>query len=319
MARPLRIEYDGAVYHIISKGNRGDYIFAEDKDKEVFLDILGRSVDRYGICIHVWCIMGNHYHLLISVPNGNLSKAMHFIGSGYGSYLRRSRGFIGHVFAGRYKSLCVEKEGYLLELSRYIHLNPARSGMVKTPEEYQWSSYRQYIGKDNSITWLHKEWLLSEYGATYKTAEKKYWEFVEAGIENPLEYPADKIIGQAVLGNETFVQKVVSNLKRRENLGDISGKRYFSGRPGVNKIYCAVCDYYGIDELNDSRAQDMFVCIAKEKSHSNNREIAEKMGGKGASAIAHHYRRVMKKIEGNRKSIRQFEKEKNDILSLFEG
>ena len=160
---------------------------------------------------------------------------------------------------------------------------------------------------------------MSEYGATYKTAEKKYWEFVEAGIENPLEYPADKIIGQAVLGNETFVQKVVSNLKRRENLGDISGKRYFSGRPGVNKIYCAVCDYYGIDELNDSRAQDMFVCIAKEKSHSNNREIAEKMGGKGASAIAHHYRRVMKKIEGNRKSIRQFEKEKNDILSLFEG
>ncbi len=319
MARPLRIEYEGAAYHIISKGNRGDYIFREGEDKEVFLDILGRSVDRYGIGIHVWCIMSNHYHLLISMPHGNLSKAMHYIGSGYGSYLRRSCGVIGHVFAGRYKSLCVEKERYLLELSRYIHLNPVRAAMVKTPEEYQWSSYRQYIGKEKSTPWLQTEWLLSEYGANYKTAWKKYREFVEAGIENPPEYPAEKIIGQAVLGNKTFVQKVVSNLKRKGNLGDISAKRHFSGRPGVNEIYRAVCDYYGIDGLSDSGAQDMFVCVAKEKSHSNNREIAEKIGGKGASAIAHQYRRVMGKIEGNRKSIRQFEKEKKDILSLFEG
>jgi REP-associated tyrosine transposase len=318
VARPLRVEYEGAIYHIISKGNRGDYIFADDKDKEIFLDILGRSVNRYGINIYVWCVMGNHYHLLVSMPHGNLSKAMHLIGSGYGSYLRRYRRFIGHVFAGRYKSLCVQKEGYLLELSRYIHLNPVRAGMVKTPEEYQWSSYRQYIGKEKTQSWLQKEWLLSEYGATYKTAQKKYREFVEAGIENPPEYPSDKIIGQAVLGNETFVQKVVKTLKRGENLGDISAKRYFSGRPGAHDIYRAVCDYYGVDEL-DSRAQDMFVCMAKEQSYALNREIAEKIGGKSASAVAHQYRRVIRKIEATRKSMEQFEKEKTDILSLFEG
>ncbi|MCG2721397.1 MAG: transposase [Thermodesulfovibrionales bacterium] len=319
MARPLRIEYEGAVYHIIARGNRGDYIFVKDEDKEVFLDILGRSVDRYGMDIYAWCVMGNHYHLLASVPHGNLSRAMHFIGSGYGSYLGRFRGFIGHVFAGRYKSLCVEKEGYLLELSRYIHLNPVRAAIVKTAEEYRWSSYRQYIGEERAHSWLQKEWLLSEYGATEKTARKKYREFVDAGMKEPPQNPEEKIIGQAVLGSERFVQAVVKSLKGKDKLGDIVAKRCFSRTPGVDEICRAVCGYYGINELKGSKAEDMFVCVAKEESHALNREIAEKIGGKSTSAIAHQYRRVMGKIGENRKSWRQFEKEKADILSLFKG
>ncbi|MBI5103313.1 MAG: transposase [Nitrospirae bacterium] len=318
MARPLRIEYEGAVYHIMSKGNRGEFIFIDEKDKDVFLDILGRAVDRYGINIYAWCIMGNHYHLLVSIPHGNLSKGMHYIGSGYGSYLRRYRGFIGHVFAGRYKSLCVDKEGYLLELSRYIHLNPVRAGIAKRPEEYKWGSYLQYIGKEKASPWLQTAWLLSEYGASYKIAARKYREFVEAGIENPPQYPAEKITGQAVLGAEKFVSKVVKTLKG-EILGDISAKRYFDGRPGVNEIYRAVCDYYGVDLIKDSRVQDMFVCIAKEESQALNREIAEKAGGKSDSAIAHQYRRVMRKLEADGKSLQQYKKKKTDIMSRFKG
>jgi putative transposase len=131
MARPLRIEYEGAVYHIISRGNRGEHIFAEDQDKEYFIETLQTAVEKYKIDLYAFCIMGNHYHLLLTAPQGELGKAMHYIGSAYGSFLRRQKGWVGHVFAGRYKSLCVEKEGYLLELSRYIHLNPVRAGLWK--------------------------------------------------------------------------------------------------------------------------------------------------------------------------------------------
>lgn len=170
MARPLRVEYEGAVYHISSRGNRAEFIFKEDSEKEYFLQILQKAVEKYGIELYAYCIMGNHYHLLIGMPDGTLSKAMHAVQSSYGAYLQREREWIGHVFAGRYKSLCLEKEGYLLELSRYIHLNPVRAMIVKKPEEYTWSSYRSYAGKEEKPKWLNVGWLLEEYGKSLATA-----------------------------------------------------------------------------------------------------------------------------------------------------
>jgi len=144
VARPLRVESEEAVYHIMSRGNRGESIFAEDRNKEYFLGLLGSGLERHKGELYAYCIMDNHFHLLLWVPFGKLPALMHHVGSGYGSFMRRACGWIGHVFAGRYKSLCVEKAGYLLELSRYIHLNPVRAGMVPKPGEYRWSSYPQY-------------------------------------------------------------------------------------------------------------------------------------------------------------------------------
>ena len=191
--------------------------------------------------------------------------------------------------------------------------------MAAHPEEYQWSSYRQYIGKEEARPWLQIEWLLSEYGTTYKTAGRKYREFVEAGIENPPGYPDDKIVGQAILGEEKFIRKVVKAVRSEGNLDEIVAKRHFSGRPGVDEIYRAVCNYYGTRELKDTKAQELFVCLAKEASSGLNREIAEKIGRKSPSAVSHQYRRAVKRMEEDRKLMRELEKDKTTILSRFKG
>lgn len=182
MARPLRIQTDGAVYHVLSRGNRNDFILDRDDDKNHFLTILAAGVKRHGIDLYAYSLMGNHYHLLLSSPGGNLTAFMHFLGSTLAGHLSRQRNWIGHVFAGRYRSLCVEKEPYLAELSRYVHLNPCRSRTVKTAEEYPWSSYRCYVGIEVTPPWLNTEWILRKYGANIRVSRRRYRAFVIRGM-----------------------------------------------------------------------------------------------------------------------------------------
>ncbi len=328
MARPLRIEYKGAVYHILSRGNQGEEIFSDDSDREYFVEILQRAVEKYGIEVYAYCIMGNHYHLLISTPVGKLTMAMHFIGSSYGSYLRRYRGLTGHVFAGRYKSLCVEKESYLLELSRYIHLNPVRAGIVKSPEKYPWSSYRYYIGKKTGPDWLSAEWLIDKCGKRLKTRQRKYREYVEAGIESRAEYPVEKIVGQAILGSREFVKKVLKGLKKSRGLKDVTARKKLEGKIELDELYQEVCEYYGAADLknttevkdsDEKRAREMFVFLAKEHTSALNREIAARVGDVSASAVSHQYKRTGRKMQGNKKPARQWRKEVKELASRFSG
>lgn len=328
MARPLRIEYEGAVYHILSRGNRADYIFSEDKDKEYFIETLQKTVEKYKVNLYAYCVMGNHYHMLMSAPYGELTKIMHYIGSTYGSYMRRSKGWIGHVFAGRYKSLCVEKEGYLLELSRYIHLNPVRAGIVKKPEEYQWCSYKYYIGKIKNPEWLNTGWLLEEYGKTLKTSQRKYKEFVEAGIENPPPYPAKSIVGQAILGSKEFIKKIIKGMKKDRGFEEITAKRIYSGRIDLEALHNAVCKYYKVTGLTKEKeriskvarhGREMFIYLAKKETSTLNREIAEKIGDISSSGITHQYKRTLKRQGEDKKLSRQWKRDAEEIISQIKG
>lgn len=138
MGRPLRIEYPGAFYHVTSRGNEKKEVFKSQKDREKFLSYLESATERYGAAIHVYCLMSNHYHLLVETPEGNLSQIMRHINGAYTNYFNTKRQRAGHLFQGRYKAILVEKDAYSLELSRYIHLNPVRAGMVQLPEDYRW-------------------------------------------------------------------------------------------------------------------------------------------------------------------------------------
>src|SRR5664279_2859353 len=140
MARPLRIEYPGAFYHVTSRGNEQKDIFRSRKDREKFLGYLESAKERYGAVIHAFCLMNNHYHLLLETPSGNLSQIMRHINGAYTTYFNVKRKRAGHLFQGRYKAILVEADEYAKELSRYIHLNPVRVGIVANPEEYRWSS-----------------------------------------------------------------------------------------------------------------------------------------------------------------------------------
>lgn len=193
VARQLRIEYEGAFYHVTSRGNRREKIYDSDKDKEQVLEIMERTKERYGYHLHAYALMDNHYHLLIETPKANLSQIMQNINTSYTVYANKKHKKNGHLFQGRFKGIIVDKDEYLITLSRYIHLNPVRAGIVQKPEESKWTSYPSYIGKANGL--VDTDDTLTRFSDTKRKAVKKYREFVEAGIggvENPFKEVGSK-------------------------------------------------------------------------------------------------------------------------------
>ena len=164
MARPLRMEYSGAVYHVTSRGNAGDNIYQDDKDRENFLSVLGTVVKKYHWLCHAYCLMDNHYHLMIETPEANLSTGMRQLNGVYTQRYNRRHGKRGHLFQGRYKAILVDKENYLHELCRYVVLNPVRAGIVDSPEEWKWSSYLETAGFRKPPDYLVVDWIAGIFG-----------------------------------------------------------------------------------------------------------------------------------------------------------
>lgn len=208
MARPLRIEFAGALYHVTSRGDRREDIFSADEDRVAWLEILGTVCERFNWRCHAYCLMTNHYHVLVETVEANLAKGMRQLNGVYTQYVNRSHGRVGHVFQGRYKAILVEKDGYLLELTRYVVLNPVRAGMVAQAEYWPWSSYRATVGTESAPAWLAVDDLLRGFGRTRGTARRTYIDFVRAGVGLPSVW--DGVTGQIYLGGEAFVQRMVA-------------------------------------------------------------------------------------------------------------
>jgi REP element-mobilizing transposase RayT len=237
MARPLRIEYPGAFYHVTSRGNEQKAVFKSQKDREKFLAYLESAVTRYGAVIHVYCLMSNHYHLLLETPEGNLSQIMRHVNGAYTTYFNVKRKRAGHLFQGRYKAILVEADEYAAELSRYIHLNPVRAGMTPRPEEYPWSSYRGYIGLNKAPDWLKADFILGYCGGNSSEARNRYRKFTEDLLESDYDSPLNGVIASTILGRPEFVNEV-----SERNLGGTGDERNVPAvkelvlRPSVNEI-----------------------------------------------------------------------------------
>jgi len=165
MARPLRIEFADALYHVTARGNLAGRIFEDDEDRRELLGILDAVVQRFNWACHAYCLMRNHYHLLIQTPEANLSRGMRQLNGVYTQKYNRRHDTPGHVFQGRFNAVVIEKESHLLEVSRYVVLNPVRAGMVKRPHEWRWSSYRATAGLCAGPRFLSTGWLLTQFGA----------------------------------------------------------------------------------------------------------------------------------------------------------
>ena len=163
MARPLRIEFPGAIYHVTSRGNERKAVYKSQRDREKFISYLESATERYEAVIHVYCLMDNHYHLLIETPAGNLSQIMHHVNRVYTTYFNTKRSRAGHLFQGRYKAILIDADEYAKELSRYIHLNPVRAGIAETPTEYKWSSCQYYTVKKKAPEWLKRQFILGYF------------------------------------------------------------------------------------------------------------------------------------------------------------
>ena len=236
MARPLRIEYPGALYHVTSRGNAKATIFADDIDCKTFLRILGFVLKRFNWFCHAYCLMGDHYHLLVETPDANLSQGMRQLNGIYTQQNNYRHQKTGHLLQGRYKAILVDKDEYLLELARYMMLNPVRAGIAETPEGYTWSSYRATIGKTVTPEFLTPDWLLGQFGEERRTAQRRFADFVRAG-NNLKKSPWEDLKGQIYLGDDDFVQSISKHISGIGFLREVPRKQRFASRVALSRLF----------------------------------------------------------------------------------
>lgn len=304
MTRQLRIEYEGAFYHVTSRGNQKEKIFWNDKDREEFQKVLKRTKERYKYLLHAYVLMDNHYHMLIETPYANIKQVMQNINTSYTVYVNRRHKRAGHLFQGRYKAFIVDKESYLLELGRYIHLNPVRARIVKRPKDYKWSSYREYISEGRGDTVTDTEDTLYSFSKKRAIAIKKYQEFVSAGISEVS--PFKNAVG-SILGDEIFREKVIKYLKDIPDKTEISEFKKIETKHKTEDVIRAIAKYYGISEDDllkrrraTSKQRKIAIYLCKTLSGKKNVEVG-KVFGITLQAVTNVVRDIDKRREDEKK------------------
>jgi putative transposase len=248
MARPLRITYPGAFYHVTARGNERRKIFLSRGDSIKFLSYLSDALHKYDVILHAFALMGTHYHLLVETPNANLSAFMHAVNSAYTTYFNIKRKRSGHLFQGRYKSILIEQDPYLLELSRYIHLNPVRAGMVQKPEAYALSSYRAYI-TPKEPTIVSRDLIWAMIARSPKEAPLRYRGFVESALSEPSPNPFAKVYGGALLGRTPFIKKILNQQAVAIPKNATANKRVLaSTASGLAEVVALLSQHFAIPE-----------------------------------------------------------------------
>ena len=218
MARPLRIELAGGLHHVTSRGDRREDIYLNDADRRAWLETLSQVCSRFNWVCHAWCQMTNHYHMVIETAEGNLSLGMRQLNGVYTQTINRSHDRVGHVFQGRYKGILVEKDSYLLELARYVVLNPVRAGMVRDAAAWPWSSYHAMIRSEAAPAWLRTDWVLGQFSPQRGRAIKRYIDFVREGVGLPSLW--GQLRGQVFLGGDDFLKRM-QKLSDKSAMGEI--------------------------------------------------------------------------------------------------
>lgn len=309
MARPLRIEYPGAVYHVLGRGNNRQAVFRDNADRRVYLDKLQQYCAAKEVYLLCYCLLSNHVHLLVETPRGNLSKLMQAFQTSYTRYFNRRHGRTGHVFEQRYKAFLVDRDAYLLQVSRYIHLNPVGAKVVGRPQAYRWSSYRAYCAERGGPG-LHRDAILGQFGGPMQQRVARYRAFVEAALDGGTRWTLLPIREQAFVGEEAFVEAA-----RRQG-------RAAAGRPKeriytLEAIIKAVTRTLGItrQELGHTvrdariqRARELFMYLARRHSRAPLREIIARLGARDPATVSHGVRRAerrLKREEGFRRQARR--------------
>jgi len=267
MARPLRIEYDGALYHVTSRGNDRKAIFRDDSDRELFLDTLAQVTARFHWICHAYCLMNNHYHLVIETPDGNLSKGMRQLNGVYTQAFNKRHRRVGHVFQGRFKGILVQKDSYFLEVCRYVVLNPVRAKTIGHPRQWRWSSYRATAGIAEAHGCLTVDEILSQFGQRKAVAQEKYCEFVQAGIDSPSLW--DDLKAQSLLGVEGFAEGLRHLVSEKQQSQEIPKGQRFVGRPSLGKLF---------SRTRGKRSRDQVITKAVTRYGYSQMELASFLG-----------------------------------------
>lgn len=238
MARPLRLDFPGALHHVTARGNARQDIFFTASDRRLFLDNLGQVCERLGWICYAYCLLDNHYHILVETPNAGLARGMRQVNGVYTQYVNRAHDRVGHLFQGRYSSILVHKDSDLLELCRYIVLNPVRAGLVGEPGAHPWSSYGATASTEPCPEWLHADWVLSQFGGERRTARARYRRFVAEGTA-AAGRPWDHLVDQVFLGPAGFVAEMKALIGDAEALSEVPRAQRLAPAHGLEEWYAA--------------------------------------------------------------------------------
>ena len=299
MARPLRIEMPDGVYHVTSRGLERRSIVRDEVDREKWLGLLDRVATRRGWRVFAWVLMGNHFHLFLRTPEGDLSAGMHDLNAGYVSFFNRRHCRVGPLLQGRFKAILVERDCYYDELSRYVHLNPVRAGLVDRPERYPWSSCRDYFRSGDVPGWLACDDVLAEYGRTVRAARRAYRRFLMGGVTSPVASPLRDAVASTLLGSPGFVDRMRRWVEGRLPDHAVPAARALQRTVSVNDVVSAVCNVFGVSpetlavrgrHHNVARCVAMYVCRLHTSESAG--ALGDRFGGVGPAAVWHVVRRV---------------------------
>ena len=328
MARPLRIQYENAYYHVTCRGNARQGIFVNDQDRSAFLDLLNRSRKIYQAQVLAYVLMGNHFHLAVKTPLGNLKEFMRHFNISYTSYFNRRHKRVGHLYQGRYKAFLIDADSYLQEVTRYVHLNPVRvkgkANLVvkerkRELEGYSWSSYVYYIGRKKGNSLLASAEILGYFGGNTSRGRRNYRKFVEGGLEGEIESPLQKGKGHGIVGDADFVESVRDRvLKRVGESREVPGFKGIISQIAPAKILGVVCKEMGVngEELQKKGERGIGRGLLMEMLYRygalNQREIGEMMGVDYRS-VSVARKRFQLLSEGDRKVLELMERVQRKI------
>jgi len=312
MARSLRIEFDGALYHVFSRGQRQEAIFVEDRDRERFMELLAEIVEKHGVRLHAYVLMGNHYHLLMDTPRGNLSRAMKGLNTGYANWFKARHKIVGSVLQGRYHAVLVDGDAYLAQVCAYIHLNPVRAGIVERPEGYPWCSHRHYLKPRSKPSWLTTDAVLGLFGGR----SARYRRYVEQWMEEPRMTPREIYGRGGILGQGKFLDKLRKAMREKlegKPPGDVPGVRRLKevGMEAIRGILMALGPK-GERDLFGKRAGNVYrkllIYGLKRYTDLSLKEIGDHLG-MDYSAVAQMHARFNRELD-----VRPAEKKLRDRL-----
>lgn len=322
MSRPLRIEYPGAWYHVMNRGAARQEIFYDASDCHLFFELLAEIHQKYGIEVHAYCLMSNHYHLFLRTPLPNLSKAMRHLNGVFTQKHNRRNNQDGAIFRGRYKSILIDSENYMLILNRYIHLNPVMAGMVERPENYKWSSYNAYILNENKPNWLYCDKTLSYFDSHKKIQD--YKNFVLSDMDSEI---TDFLNGKKIspiLGSDEFIEKIKNNqlLRPVEEIPKYS----YSGNKVLYTVqniidYLAACfniDSQTIiqaDHTKENLPRKIAIYLASKLTDASQQMIANAFNLRTYTAVSKNYRRLARTLKTNHDLAKMIEKIKQGVKS----
>ena len=287
MARPLRLQFAGAVYHVMARGHERSAIFRDAEDRSKFLALLSQIATDEKWIVHAYCLLGNHFHILVETPEGALARGMRDLNGRYAQWFNWRHDRRGHVFEGRYRSVVVEKQTHLMELHRYIVLNPVRSRLAERPSEWRWSSYRATAGSEKAPEWLETDWTLSQFGGRRSSAREAFQRFVAAGKVAGKEVEA--LERAAYLGGKSFLKRMQEMVGSRESADDEIPARFRkpAAHVQVEEIRKQVAREFGVQEKDLARRRGgddkkAAIYLSRKLTKLGGREIGKEFGVKPA-------------------------------------